>query len=353
MISVMSKCRLAHFRNPVYMFTPQTRSCRSTPADLFPLFDMCRCPPPLPSTPHPLQDLPRTFPGHAWLQGPEGQAALRQVLVAFSVHNPKVGDWARMPESLVQGFGGFTALAWWCVLGLDAKACGVSNVVEVLLWKTAVDCASVPGLCTSGLVYHHPLLSPSVCCILTFQYAAVCKLQPQRCVILKPPHPHPPPHQVGYCQGLNSIVGLLLLATGRTPERAFWLLVALVERLLYPGTYGTSLVGYHVEMRTLDALISDKMPKLHAHLQVCRYASVCVCEAALCLPDCLCWWGGDKSEVQRYKGVTQSFITYYNTCGTASSSSRANVWFIMLCLCIESYLSHNSRRECRCCVRPF
>ena len=39
-----------------------------------------------------MQDLPRTFPGeNRWLASPEGQEALRRVLLAYSVHNPTVG----------------------------------------------------------------------------------------------------------------------------------------------------------------------------------------------------------------------------------------------------------------------
>lgn len=37
------------------------------------------------------QDLPRTFPSNLWMKGEEGQAALRRVLLAFSVHNHEVG----------------------------------------------------------------------------------------------------------------------------------------------------------------------------------------------------------------------------------------------------------------------
>ncbi|KAL0039855.1 hypothetical protein WJX77_010029 [Trebouxia sp. C0004] len=36
-------------------------------------------------------DLPRTFPANAWVSSPEGQSALRHVLLAFSVHKPDVG----------------------------------------------------------------------------------------------------------------------------------------------------------------------------------------------------------------------------------------------------------------------
>lgn len=36
-------------------------------------------------------DVPRTFPNNPWVQGEEGQAALRRVLIAFARHKPDVG----------------------------------------------------------------------------------------------------------------------------------------------------------------------------------------------------------------------------------------------------------------------
>jgi hypothetical protein len=38
-----------------------------------------------------LQDIKHTFANHPWLQESDGQAALRRVLAAYSVHNPTVG----------------------------------------------------------------------------------------------------------------------------------------------------------------------------------------------------------------------------------------------------------------------
>ena len=43
---------------------------------------------------------------------------------------------------------------------------------------------------------------------------------------------------------------MLLMATGRDPETAFWLLVALVETILYPNTYTHNLPGFQVNKRT-------------------------------------------------------------------------------------------------------
>jgi hypothetical protein len=37
------------------------------------------------------QDVQHTYANHPWLQEPDGQAALRRVLAAYSVHNPAVG----------------------------------------------------------------------------------------------------------------------------------------------------------------------------------------------------------------------------------------------------------------------
>lgn len=38
-----------------------------------------------------MQDLPRTFPGHPWLDTPEKQASLRRILVAYSFRDSDVG----------------------------------------------------------------------------------------------------------------------------------------------------------------------------------------------------------------------------------------------------------------------
>lgn len=58
--------------------------------------------------------------------------------------------------------------------------------------------------------------------------------------------------QAGYCQGLNFVASVLLLATGKNPETAFWLLVALITRILYPNMYAQWLPGFQV--RALDTV---------------------------------------------------------------------------------------------------
>ncbi|GLC41876.1 hypothetical protein PLESTF_000095400 [Pleodorina starrii] len=71
--------------------------------------------------------------------------------------------------------------------------------------------------------------------------------------------------RVGYVRAMNTIVGLMLVALNRNEEAAFWLLAALVEDILHPGTYSRNLEGCQVEMRALDELIGAKLPRLHEH----------------------------------------------------------------------------------------
>lgn len=71
---------------------------------------------------------------------------------------------------------------------------------------------------------------------------------------------------VGYCQSLNYVTALLLLVLP-TEERAFWVLDTLLECMLYRDMHTEDLLGCHVEMRVLSALVDKKMPVLAAHLK--------------------------------------------------------------------------------------
>ncbi|KAL7752611.1 hypothetical protein RI367_002145 [Sorochytrium milnesiophthora] len=62
--------------------------------------------------------------------------------------------------------------------------------------------------------------------------------------------------EIGYCQSLNYVVGLLLLFMPE--EEAFWMLVVIVEQLLPPGMYSKTLSGTITEMQVLMSIIKDK-----------------------------------------------------------------------------------------------
>lgn len=90
--------------------------------------------------------------------------------------------------------------------------------------------------------------------------------------------------RVGYCRAMNNVVAMMLIALNRNEESAFWLLAALVEDILFQGTYAHNLEGCQVEMRALDELISQKLPRLHAHLQAIDFdISMIATDWYLCL----------------------------------------------------------------------
>lgn len=72
--------------------------------------------------------------------------------------------------------------------------------------------------------------------------------------------------QIGYCQGLNFIVGTLLLATQREdgelrPEESFWLLVALIDIL--PDYYSDKMTNLNSDCLVLNELVRKTVPQTY------------------------------------------------------------------------------------------
>ncbi|XP_060035541.1 TBC1 domain family member 2B isoform X2 [Erinaceus europaeus] len=70
---------------------------------------------------------------------------------------------------------------------------------------------------------------------------------------------------IGYCQGLNRLVAVALLYLEQ--EDAFWCLVAIVEVFMPRDYYTKTLLGSQVDQRVFRDLMSEKLPRLHAHLE--------------------------------------------------------------------------------------
>ncbi|XP_063708532.1 growth hormone-regulated TBC protein 1-A [Culicoides brevitarsis] len=104
---------------------------------------------------------------------------------------------------------------------------------------------------------------------------------------------------VGYCQGLNYIAGLLLLVT-KNEEHSFWLLKEVVENIV-PSYHTKSMYGLITDVEVLAQLIRQRSPEIHKHIKqvglpweviltkwfICIFAEVLPVETVLRIWDCI------------------------------------------------------------------
>ncbi len=71
---------------------------------------------------------------------------------------------------------------------------------------------------------------------------------------------------IGYCQGMNLITASLLLICA-TPEDCFWLLVAVIDKILPSGYFSGSLLTARADQIVLREYVSQLLPTLSAKLE--------------------------------------------------------------------------------------
>lgn len=105
--------------------------------------------------------------------------------------------------------------------------------------------------------------------------------------------------QIGYCQGLNYIAGILLLVC-KDEETSFWLLKHLVQEVT-PGYHIRTMSGLVRDIGVLSELIRVNVPEVYQHVKriglswtvivtkwfVCLFAEVLPTETVLRIWDCV------------------------------------------------------------------
>lgn len=108
---------------------------------------------------------------------------------------------------------------------------------------------------------------------------------------------------VGYCQGINYLVGILLIIT-RSEEKSFWLLTSMMEDIL-PSYYDKSMAHTLAELGVLDELVRDRLPSVAEKMSdihkpwmliaskwfICLFVDVLPIETALRVWDCMFFEG--------------------------------------------------------------
>ncbi|XP_049449623.1 TBC1 domain family member 8 isoform X1 [Epinephelus fuscoguttatus] len=107
--------------------------------------------------------------------------------------------------------------------------------------------------------------------------------------------------RIGYCQSMNILASVLLLYAKE--EEAFWLLVAVCERML-PDYFNRRVIGAQVDQSVFEELIRERLPELAEHVPdlstlssvslswfLTLFLSVLPFHSAVCVVDCFFFHG--------------------------------------------------------------
>lgn len=72
--------------------------------------------------------------------------------------------------------------------------------------------------------------------------------------------------ECGYCQGMNNLAAVLLLAF-TNEEDAFWVLVGIIHTILPPAYYASDMLVPQADQQVLMQLVHVSMPKLSTHME--------------------------------------------------------------------------------------
>ncbi|PIK59536.1 putative growth hormone-regulated TBC protein 1-A [Apostichopus japonicus] len=109
--------------------------------------------------------------------------------------------------------------------------------------------------------------------------------------------------EIGYCQGLNYVVAMLLIVL-KDEEKSFFLLEKLTKQILV-GYYSKNLRGLNVDQMVLGELVKLRNPNIASHMEnkmapwslvcmkwfVCLYLDILPIETTLRIWDCLFYEG--------------------------------------------------------------
>ncbi|KAB0381292.1 hypothetical protein FD755_009076, partial [Muntiacus reevesi] len=138
--------------------------------------------------------------------------------------------------------------------------------------------------------------------------------------------------KIGYCQSMNILTSVLLLYAKE--EEAFWLLVAVCERML-PDYFNHRVIGAQVDQSVFEELIKEQLPELGEHMHdlsalasislswfLTLFLSIMPLESAVNVVDCF-FYDGIKAIFQLGLAVLEA--TAEDLCSSKDDSQALTV----------------------------